>query len=345
MITNPDLKKHLTDLIEKYGKDKLMQAMSEHLKYIAENYKDLDLEAKVIADKQFGIIEEVNEEAYETMKKMPDSIETRKNIRTYLRAGGSNFEAKYLLEKLNAPSKLSQEIIKDSRDVFCETIQPALNYLCDIHQKSLSFEEMVILILSYACVDELLVSLHLAQHNYAPQSFNHTRIAMEIIDKIEFFIQKPEEIYTWWNNDPKTIRNEFRHKKIKDKIGDNKEDLVYGVLSSVGIHGDLDYLKTKLKMEFSDIKTMKVNISVGGSRVDEDLLIMTHGICITITGLLFAKIIKFFEKYLIAEEIKNDFNVMTMKSEEYLSKYFYPACKKKGIDITIMKEMLKSGSL
>ena len=90
---------------------------------------------------------------------------------------------------------------------------------------------------------------------------------------------------------------------------------------------------------------MKVNISVGGSRVDEDLLIMTHGICITITGLLFAKIIKFFEKYLIAEEIKNDFNVMTMKSEEYLSKYFYPACKKKGIDITIMKEMLKSGSL
>ena len=85
---------------------------------------------------------------------------------------------------------------------------------------------------------------------------------------------------------------------------------------------------------------MGITINVGGSAVDENLLVMTHGICINTVSGLFAKIIKIFEKHLISEEILKDFQSIMQQDKDYLAKYFYPACEKFGIDTTEMRQRL-----
>ena len=217
MITADFLKTNLRELAAKYGKDKLSQAISEHLKFITDNYGQLDPEAKQYADNQFDIVQEMSDQVFKNIKTQPDTVENRQFVRAYLRAKSSHFHTLDLLDKLDAKPNLERALIKDSRDIFCAVTQPILNYLADVQQKTLTFQEMVILVLSYACFEELLTALHLAQHNYAPQSLVHTRVAIEIIDKIELFILTPSEIDVWWNNDSEEVWKQLKPSKVRKK--------------------------------------------------------------------------------------------------------------------------------
>lgn len=340
MISLEDVHKNFIELTKKNGPDPSLKTVTDHLLYLSDNYKNLDPEAKLYTDQKFDKLSEVNAEIFNRVKQMPDNLENRKLIRSHLGNQGSHFKVVDLLSKLETPPNLELGIIQDGRKTFCTILQPLLNYLCDIHQQTLPFNELVILALVYACIEELVIAMHLAQHNYLPQSSNHSRIAIEITQKIELFIKNPGEVNTWFSNDPKTIRNKFGYKKIRMKLGKIGEDPNYHLLSDLGIHGDLNYLKSKIKIELKDKNKVGATITMGGSNLNEDLITVTQGICINTVGDLFGKVISKFGIYLLDEEIIQDYDLLMDTTEIFLAKYFYPACEKKGIDTTGMKEQV-----
>jgi hypothetical protein len=291
MITKTDLKENLQreiDLIpqEKRTTETLMAAASRHLKFMAEHVNELDPEATAVLDSTIAVMQDGAKEILNDYKAKEDTVENRQTIRTIKLGLGSHFDVKQLLSSLSSEVTSKDSVVAQSNEAFVFISQFALDLLSDIGESKLKAPDSLILSLFYAAIEELVIAHHLVQHAYAPQAFNHCRVVLEILDKVQLFTQQPQTMDIWTSEDEKLILKELSPSKVREKLGKSKYDETYGDLSRKGSHATFDYIRSKVKKQTNHTeKKIRFAINVGGSsdKIDKQHAALA---CVHVAGLV-----------------------------------------------------------
>ncbi len=212
----------------------LANAISEHLKFASEHYEELTPEAKELIDKQIKLLEEANDEITKTWKSKPDSLDKRKALRLSKQVKNEHFDLNTFLDSLNKAPNPTTNLAAEAKEIFIFIGQTLLNYLSDVSDSGLKSADMAKLGLLFSAIDEIVVAYHLAEHRFAPQSIAHTRIVLDIIDKIELFNLRPELIKLWAGEDTKERWEELKPAAVRKKLGKPARDEYYSKFSEMG---------------------------------------------------------------------------------------------------------------
>ena len=182
MITIEDLKGRLQ---KKFAEAKAARAINipdylpiilENFKYGQTRYDKLTPEAKIFVDKQFELLGQLADEAAKVVREQADSFQKRQFLRLHRQYKNTNASAEWLLDRLDKKNETEEQIEKNSRELFVLVTQTCFDYLSDVTDNKLKTKDSVLLALYYSALDEIIVSFHLAEHKYAPQSISHSRI-------------------------------------------------------------------------------------------------------------------------------------------------------------------------
>lgn len=325
MISKDELKKRLKEEVDKLPPsektyENIWKLVAENMKYTAEHLDELAPDAKELLDKQIESMKDLAGVMIENYKQKPDSIENRKALRQLRLGAGSHFEILSLLQSLDMAKNLEDKFVKDSNDFFVYISQLALDFLSDIGSAKLENKDIIFLALFYSAIDEVTIAHHLALHKYAPQSLSHSRIVLDILEKIELFDKKPSEIDIWTSGDEKLILREFKPSRVREKLGKSKYNPTYSDLSNKGSHASFDYIQSKVKQKFPvEGNRLEISINVGGSSNKEDKE-HAHVACVHVTGLIIYALLAKYRKLLLPEEIKEREVEMMVRSDKYYKK-------------------------
>ena len=350
IITEKDLKEKMKEIVLRNFKrvktdknhDPYRESLGEYFRYCEQNYNDLAPEAKKIVD---SVLDFSITEVKKQLNGMADSIEKRKLSRLYGRAVGTHFEIKNFIDSLDKKTYKTEQIIKETEEIFVETVQIILDWLHDITQHSLKTLDLVLLGLFYSAIDELLVAFHLAQHTYAPQSFSHIRTVLEILDRVDLFYTQPKWLGLWTSEekgDEKRRYEEFKPSSIRKKLRKDKYDPLYGFFSEMGTHITFSYIKSKVFIleKSEEEKKMKVRINIGGSP-SKSHLVGANSACVLGIMAVLIKLVGIYASFLLEEEAigktKNSFEKLT----QYMSDNFLPWAKKEGLDASGMERFME----
>lgn len=308
MITKEDLQKRLEDALKtvKLGDLKAInQIMFDHLKFAAENYDNLTLDAKAVADKGFEIIKNFAEELVE---KIPESKEKRILKRLYANSKGEHYKVDQIIKALESPPQpTTDELSEEFRRIFVAKLQNIIDFLYDVSENTFSgsvgFGQLGLLGM---CIDELLVTLHLAQHCYINQAYSHVRTVYEHLDKIELFRTKPEWFKVWCSKDDEKIRKELSPAGVRKKLGKEKYDPKYSFFSELGPHGTFKAVQVKLSKgaKPSSKGNPKISIWYGGSPFKDNMVALNTSALFAVYSVL-VEIMKSFSDFIDEDELKD----------------------------------------
>ena len=332
MITIEDLKGRLQ---KKFAEAKAARAINipdylpiilENFKYGQTRYDKLTPEAKIFVDKQFELLGQLADEAAKVVREQADSFQKRQFLRLHRQYKNTNASAEWLLDRLDKKNETEEQIEKNSRELFVLVTQTCFDYLSDVTDNKLKTKDSVLLALYYSALDEIIVSFHLAEHKYAPQSISHSRIVLDILDKLELFHRKPELIPVWEKGDNATNRTIFSPAQVRKTLGKDTHDKIYSWLSDLGSHATFEYIQSKvIKKIFLKEKLIKFKINVGGSSSEERKM-DAYWVSIYVLSLTVVSLEKIYKDKLLTEEVK----LNTKKIIELETKYFQDLAKKTG---------------
>lgn len=342
MISDADLKARVKNEVDKLPVEKrthenMWPIVVENLAYMGEHLEELAPDAKLSLDKQIKLWQEMAGILIEDYKKKPDSLENRKILRQFRIGEGSHFEIQSLLGSLDKQKDLGSDLEKESNNFFIFIAQIALDFLSDIGAATMKSSDIIFLGLFYSAIDEITIAHHLALHKYAPQSLSHSRIVLDILEKIELFNKIPGEVDLWTSGDEKRISWELSPASVREKLGKSRYDPTYSDLSNKGSHASFEYLRSKVNQnQLTDKKRIQVSINVGGSSNKEDRE-HAHVACNYVAGLIVHSILLMYQDHLRSEEVRE--RVMEMHSRK--DTYY----KNRGMDIKELDDSIDNDSI
>ncbi len=276
-------------------------ATTQFLKWLLKRYDDLDDEAKEYVDR---VKDEIEINVRKGIPKIVDPIKKRKVIRQLAKAKGEHFDINRFLEALESPSLDKKDSIIEAYDSTVHILQRVFDLVYDISsQKGQEPKRICIIALLHNCVDEIIVASHLVRHNYHLQALAHLRNVIETIDKVKLFNIQPEWIAVWIEGDYKKLLKDLSPASVRQKLGNERYDPIYGTLSELGIHtgGKILLARVGIGKKRSQTGNEERIMAVGGSR-DEFLALISGFFLIYVVALLFNPISVVGEGVLNQEE-------------------------------------------
>lgn len=329
MITKDDLRKHLEKLLLNVtpgDMQTITQKMGEHLAYSIQNYDELDEEAKKITDNSIDAIKKYN---VQLLTQLPDSKLRRQLARLHASSNEKFFDIEAHIKELESPPGRIDHDLSDCIKIFTEGLKHISGFIFDITQDTLkgsaNFAQISLLML---CVNELLVTLHLFKHRYVNQAYSHIRTVFEHLDKVELFRTKPEWADVWAGNDEKLKWNELRPAEVRKKLGKDKHDPIYGLFSSLGVHGSFQAVQIQAARKYREKEERPAfTFWVGGTPFEHNT-VWVNAFAIYALYSVLLQTMRSFEQRLNAEEgveiLKNIFS----KLKSYLLGNFLVWAKK-----------------
>ena len=318
----------------------MTNALIKQMKFALKHSAELDPEAKEIVDKQFDVLEELNDEMIEKIRQQPDSKSKRETIRIHRKAKGSHFEIQYLIQQLEKGPKPEDELAQDAHAAFNSVIQLLLDYLCDITENRLTGggQTLAQLGLFYSAIEEAYIALHLADHSFAPQSMSHTRHVLESADLITLFQKDPNYLNYWTSADYKE-REKVSPANVREALGEERFDPIYSLLSEIGSHSSFKYVQTKMQREVKegekDIpgegEVMNVRINLGGTS-DSFHALQAYVACVASILKILKRVVDVYGQHLLKTEVEKEITEVMEKHKAFMEKHYFPILKKAGIN-------------
>lgn len=338
MISKEDALDKLNKLfsaISPSGQQKTGDAIQDFLKYLIKNYEKLDIKAKDFFDK---VAEDIVAKGNEQISKMHDSKEKRYLIRELSKVKGEHFNSDFLIKLLEKKTHSNLSIIKDTRKIFTIRLQNILDFLFDESKKShKGLATFAKIGLFYLCVDELLSAFHLAQHSFINQTYTHIRSIWENIDKVELFNKQPEYAELWFSEDPKDkkkIRDELSPASVREKLGKDRYDPIYGMFSELGPHGSLRNIQSRSAMKVKNHIEDKTELKFwfAGCPFEHQIIWVNSFLIITL-GRVLLKTLEIYTDNINMGEAKSIILEFTSDIKIFLSKHFLTWASKNDLDI------------
>jgi hypothetical protein len=320
------------------GVEAVSKAVESYLKFIFENYEEMEPEMKEAANQVKDVYVNLVDA---TLQEAPDTDETRQ-LKRQLKVIKNNLPTvKLLMTTLESPSELDKKYAIETRASFEKYCQTYMDLLFDVieftHGGSDSFAKISLL---FSCIDELVCSFHLAQRGFANQSYTHTRTVFEMLNLIELFTKEPSFADLWCSTDIKKKKKELSPAGVREKLGE-KNDPVYAFFSSHGPHPSWDYARIKVGKisELSEKGNPLLTLFVGGTRF-ENHVVMAHAFCLLALIQALFTAYRIFENYIHKDDY---FQIMKTCSEmfrSYMETIVVPELKKMGLDTTDLESHL-----
>jgi len=259
------------------GHEAMSKASVEAIHFLAQNYLNLDTELQEVADKA---LDTYLEDVDSALKEMPDSIEKRGMKRLLRTLKGKLPSASSLIMGIESKAEIKEPILTETRNLFEKHFQLFLDALYDVSVEEsqcgqASFAKLSML---FSCVDELVVSFHLAQHGYVNQAYTHIRTVFESLNKVELFVKDESYAELWCSQDEREKRKHLSPFAVRDKLG-VKEDPLYAFFSAHGTHVTWEYVQAKsgIRLEMSDKGNPQIEFFFGGTRIIGHILMANVG--------------------------------------------------------------------
>jgi len=263
-INKEEIKKYIVSILTGINDANAQQKLQGIVKYLSENYSQLDLETKKYVDNSF---DEIYAQMHDFVNRLPESPQKKEFLRGLDKYKGKYVNIEPVIDALGKPITLASPTLGKHRKVFSKIAQSIIDLLYETTKNTMRGKiETVCLVLLYNCVDELITSFHLTQHGYVIQAYAHIRTVFEALDKIELFIKEPKWIDVWAGNDQREILNKLSPSQIRIKLGKPKYDPLYSLLSEIGIHTGFKNFqaRTSKSIELSDKGNPKATVWFGG---------------------------------------------------------------------------------
>lgn len=342
MITKNDLKEHLEKLLQNVtpgDMQTITKKIGEHLTYSIHHYDELDEEAKKITDDSIGTIKKYNAQL---LIQLPDSKLRRKLARLQASSTGKFFDIEAHIKELESPPERIDNDLNECIRIFTSGLKHISGFIFDITQDTLkgsaNFAQISLLML---CVNELLVTLHLLKHRYANQAYSHIRNIFEHLDKVELFRTKPEWADVWAGKDEKLKWNELRPAEVRKKLGKTKHDPIYGLFSSLGVHGSFQAIQLQAaKKSREKEERPSFTFWVGGTPFEHNT-VWVNGFGIYALYSVLFQTMRSFEQRINAEEGEEILKTSFTELINYILNYFLDWAKKVNLSTNDFEEFLK----
>src|SRR3990172_5139155 len=279
MITKEDIQRQLLESfkgIDPKRPETVQNAILELFGFISTHINDLDEEAKKIADSMIAASVEETKKAIEAM---PEGGQKKALLRQVAAVKGERVLAATLIAGLNdIPKHTAEKVFADASAIIERDIQRVLDLIEDITKEPqkgpAGFARIGLLFL---VVNEAITALLLGQRSLLNQSDSHIRAIHEHLDLVALFTQFPEFANDWLKNEPgSTAWYRLRPSKVRKKLGKPKDDPLYGLLSSLGVHGSFEALRLFISKSLEkEGARPALNVWLGGCP-REDQVIWTH---------------------------------------------------------------------
>lgn len=336
VYTLVDVKQNLTIMyweLAKNGEDNINQYLTESLAWLKDNYNEMDSEAQTYVDKVFDGILDI---AGENIGKLPESYEKRKASKLYKIATGKHHSIEQLLQQLESNSSQKEDIAIEMEGYAISGIQDIMDFLLEIRENTKDMSLIPCVSLLHSCIDEFLVSIYLARHNYFIQANAHLRTIYETKDRVKLFCREPKFLEIWSGNDYKLKNKELSPSAVRKKLGDVDYDEFYEFLSDIGTHPSYKSFQSRTVILKSDDSKKHIKIMVGGQPFEHLRIFFYSSLLRIINDVLFT--IFEFGKEVIKEE---DVNMVLNKQEStmklFTSKHYIRWVEENGMDASELK--------
>lgn len=332
MITKDDLKTNLERLLHNVtpgDMQTITQKMGEHLAYSLQHYDELDEETKKITDDS---IESIKNYSAQLLTQLPDSKIKRQLDRLHASSMGKHFDIEAHIKALEAPLENIDDNLRECIRIFTSGLKYISDLIYDITQNTLqgpaNFAQLSLLMI---CVNELLVTLHLLKHRYVNQAYSHIRTIFENLEKVELFRVKPQWADVWAGNDEKKKWDELRPAKVREKLGKEKHDPIYGLFSSLGIHGTFQAVQVQTARKVKEKEDRpSFTVFVGGTPFEHNT-VWVNGFGIYALYSVLLQLMRSFERYLNVEEGEEILKKIFDELKNYIGTHFLGWAKKQNL--------------
>lgn len=322
---------------------KFKEVFMEYMKYLAENYINLDDEMKEVYDKSTSaMLEAVKVE----LDKSPESIEKRESIRLYKRAKREHYDINELIKILEKPRNDPDGILNAVREIFIKRMQNILDFLSDAqdHSHKYTTSNYAIFQLYYITIDELLAAFHLSQHSFVNQADTHIRTILENLDKIELFYKQPEWADLWISQDPKDKKEKWkqlRPRAIRRKLGKDEHSDLYSMLSELGTHSEFRSVQTRsnINKELDEKGNISLQLWIGGCPYEHNI-VFTNSFLLYAVSLTMFSIVNVLMDFLLDSEVDNILKGVAEDIKSFNICYFIPWAAEEDFDITPFLDLL-----
>lgn len=345
MITKDQASQLLEDKLANYRSmsfEDIKSTINDHFKLLMTNYDHLDDELKEICNKY---LQSMLELAEKNISKMPEGLEKIKSQRLLKRANYKNFDATQLVKILENRNSYNKSILDDTREIFISTLQNIIDFLSDITEQSMrGIYHFAMLSLFYLIIDELLTAFHLSQHSFVTQGFTHIRTITEELNKIRLFNREPKWAELWISDKPedkKVIIKELSPSSVRTKLGGEKFDPIYNLLSELGPHGAYKsiWARSVTEIHTSNPDKLKAQLWIGGCPLKHNVVFL-NSFLIKILGEVLFEITNIYESSLKNEEVEDALDSFMNSVKEYNLKHFVQYAKSEGFDVNPLINML-----
>lgn len=340
MITKADLQKMSRDLLQKIDPTdpKASTAvLQEILRFTAANLKDFDDEAKKLADLLADTMQKGFEDA---IKEMPPSQEKIVLERKVAQMANRHLDAAQQVSILAIPPLSKSKVIEDADVLFKKRLQNILDWIFDAnkqpHKGEGGFARSTLM---FSVVNELLTAHHLAQRAFVNQAYSHIRTILELLDKITLFTDSPEWAAKWVHSaDDRSVQHELRPAGVREKIGKEKYDPVYGFLSALGVHGTFEGVRVSTFLTKKEEDQVSLTCWVGGNPDQKQVLFVNLILMWVLIGVLY-RIAKSFGDRLNPDEVIKVLAESAENLQQFFREHLIEPSTKKGIDVKSIKNV------
>ena len=345
MITKHDIAKKLReildddDVINQKGAISVIQSL---VRFLFENYDELDEESRQFLE---SFKDSIVLQGTKFVQDLPEGSYRRQMNRQLKVIAGKHHSSEALVTILERTAVNPSEVFTDTRRIFVQNLQNALDLLSDVVETSKKGSaEFAKIGLSYFCIDELLAAFHLAQHSFINQAYSHIRSVLEALDKIELFHKEPEWAKLWANENPKEERRRLKELSpvsVRKKLGRDTYDPFYSFFSEFGPHGTFRGIKTRSarKKEVVDGKP-EIRFWIGGCPFEHNTISVNTYLLYALDMMLI-NIGVTYSQFLNKDEVSSILKRIVMESRKFTQKHLIPWAKQVDLDVTSLIKYLE----
>lgn len=231
-----------------------------------------------------------------------------------------------------------------ARAVFINLLEMMLVVLKQMTLKTQS-GEATFARMALACrvVNDLLAAHHLLQHAYVNQAYTQIRTAYEALEKLALFHEQPQWVKVWISGDWKEIQRELDPARVREKLGQEKWDPVYGLFSTLGAHAGFSGMRlfSAKDPKPSEKGHPQIRFWIGGCRMESQVTFgcsfFVHVAAKSVVGM-----VEVFAEYLEEKTAERMLVETAELCKNFNRQFFLPWAEENRLDVKDLKAELEA---